>query len=629
MQEKLPGYKEIYNDNIKKKKELNDLNDEAIQKLQGLQKETDEVEKLAEQLDDGVEQRDDLLRQLEEFRKNQMVRKLINRMSRFIILIKYRGLEGDADNLKKTMEELKNMQKKESNMNATKQSQVEKTKKQVENALRDQNVLKNQLKDEQDKREVRDIKKNEQELQYNQFKKDLQNVLKKRDNKANELKMKQNEKQEKEKAIQAQKERLKQDLSELQKELDATKDKYDKLDKELAGKKTKYEKDKKQLDFYKFLTQQKKDALKQTNDDLLKEQDDLEDQLKQSNSLNTQLMVQKMAIGKKKKKNNEKSNQIEDLTMQLAKLAKERDKNNDKNRLKELESELKKVKDEQTKATNGIDNMGKNIVKNNELFSEETEKEKKLKKQIDEMQDKIGAKTKQSEDELKLIQQNIEDFKKDIIDLEKELKQITEKNSQLLKEAQKVNIDQRNSHDELIQQMKQDYENWRVENDPKIKPLREFFNNNLNVIEEKHRIMKQTEKEIEPKQEKFKKLMAEMLKKRFDFVNSQNQHNENLQSSKFLLRQLKSKTDERRLEIIKLYVELMAIDQVKDKDKLQNEQAEFLNEWRDKSKVQDQSRFELRDFNKEVIKTREQLFAEVQKLTNEVTVMKNKIGLND
>lgn len=56
--------------------------------------------------------------------------------------------------------------------------------------------MRSKLRNEKGKREVKDLRFKELELQHNQLKKDVEEAIRRRDNKINEVKLKNKEKQE-------------------------------------------------------------------------------------------------------------------------------------------------------------------------------------------------------------------------------------------------------------------------------------------------------------------------------------------------------------------------------------------------------------------------------------------------
>lgn len=626
MEDKLPGFLEIYNQNLAKRDELNQQT-ERFQKEQ--KKLNDEVEKIIKVNDDignAATKRDKLLKEIQDWKKSEMSRKVIEKISKFLIRLKLKKLEADARSLQITVDELKAKIKEEDAKGASKQAEVDKAKELADQIQKDQDQLRTQLREEQNKKEEKDIKKNELELQYNQLKKDVENMVKKRDNKINELKLKKQECKNKEEALKAELKRLKEELLEKSNDLEFANQDFQKKKDDFEDRTTKYEKKKKELGFFEFIVNQKLENQKEMNKKLLEEQKDLQKQLKECDKQNTEVIFQKTQLGKKKKSNNAMSNDIEDLTLKLAELIKERDGNNDADRLQEIESELKMVNEEQTKTKKGIADQKKKNKSKKESLEEESIKNENLETKAKKLKKKIEGKQLDSENQLSGIGKKIQAEKSEIEKLEKEIAETKQKNAQELKKAQESNIKQRQEHEDLIAKLKAEYESWRIKSEPSIPPLKQYFDTTLDQIDSKNEEMLKLEAVLEPKQEKMKNMMKETQQKRMGFVKARNDHVEEIMSSRFLLRQLKSKTDEKRMEIIKLYIDLMILDKIKDKASLMDTHKNFIKNWRKESNLYDQTRYAFKDQKKAIDKEREELTNEIDKLNNELGTILKKGG---
>jgi hypothetical protein len=89
--------------------------------------------------------------------------------------------------------------------------------------LQDQDALRAKLKNEKDKRELKDLRYKELELQYNQLKKDVEDAIRRRDNRINEVRLKNKEKQEQGEALQKKIHDLKNEIEKKKAEIEALK----------------------------------------------------------------------------------------------------------------------------------------------------------------------------------------------------------------------------------------------------------------------------------------------------------------------------------------------------------------------------------------------------------------------
>jgi len=122
-----------------------------------------------------------------------------------------------------------------------------------------------------------------------------------------------------------------------------------------------------------------------------------------------------------------------------------------------------------------------------------------------------------------------------------------------------------------------------------------------------------------------KELAAQLIAGRTEYLAKQKEQNDEVESSRFLNRQLKTKVEERRLEINKVYHDLMVIDKVKTKQETDAEMATFTQEVKNRQKEVETKQLEIRDFgiaiNKEAATSRE----EIAKLRKELGELKIKV----
>ena len=86
------------------------------------------------------------------------------------------------------------------------------------------------------------------------------------------------------------------------------------------------------------------------------------------------------------------------------------------------------------------------------------------------------------------------------------------------------------------------------------------------------------QKSQEPKLQNLNQLANSVIQMRAEFLAKQKEQNDEVESSRFLNRQLNSKVEERRMDIVKIYHDLLVLDKVKSKQETDAEMAGFTEE---------------------------------------------------
>ena len=418
---------------------------------------------------------------------------------------------------------------------------------------------------------------------------------------------------------------LKEEIRMKKEDIENLKDRIGKKTKNTEQRQAKLDKKNKQLDFFMLMIEQGMEKQNEINNSLFQDQQDLEKQMQKDEADQNMLTQKKQELGARKKNNNSLRNEVDDMSLKVDQMVKERDRNNEKNRLKEVELELSKVNEDLNKTVKSINDNEMLKRSKSESLKEEYEKEKALKLKIEQLQETIVKNEKDSKSKLGQVENATVETQAEIFQLEKDLQAIIKENTIQLLESQKENFRQRQEHEDKIKNLQKDYETWRSQSQPQLTPLCEFSITRLNKIDVEFKAIQDLQSSQSPKLQNLKELAAQLIAGRTEYLAKQKEQNDEVESSRFLNRQLKTKVEERRLEINKVYHDLMVIDKVKTKQETDAEMATFTQEVKNRQKEVETKQLEIRDFgiaiNKEAATSRE----EIAKLRKELGELKIKV----
>lgn len=120
LEKKTPGYLEIYQDNLRKRDAIADLEQEKDKIEQEVDAEIKKAIELNDEVQKKIDERDELLKEIQKIKNTEIGVKIIKKIATYFILLKLKRMEEDAKTLRQTIEELKQRLKDSDTNNATK-----------------------------------------------------------------------------------------------------------------------------------------------------------------------------------------------------------------------------------------------------------------------------------------------------------------------------------------------------------------------------------------------------------------------------------------------------------------------------------------------------------------------------